>query len=169
MAGYIRTLLLLRHAEAAPTAPQDRARPLTSRGRIEAEMVARKMLAFKIKPDYVLCSPARRARETFDYMEKVLPSVSVIYPEYLYNASTEDLFNAVRKLTDTAQTALLIGHNPGIHNLATQMASRGDHERLSSMSYGFKPATLAVIQCRCSNWASIEMGENELVQLILPN
>jgi len=165
----MKKILLLRHAEAAQSAPEDRARQLTSRGRIDSQMIARKMKSFKLMPDYVLCSPARRARETFDCMEKILPCVSVIYPEYLYNASTEDLFKSLRKITNTSNVALVVGHNPGIHTLATQLAGKGDHERLASMAYGFKPGTMAVIEFGGDSWGKLNLGENKLVQLVTPS
>jgi phosphohistidine phosphatase len=164
----MKTILLLRHAEAAPIANDDRKRPLTSRGRTDSEMLARKMSAFKLTPDYVVCSPARRARETFECMEKILPGVSVIYPEYLYNASSDELFESIRKLTDTAKTVLMVAHNPGIHNLATQLAGKGDHENINALHHGYKPGTMSVIECNCDNWAAITLGENKLAQIIKP-
>jgi phosphohistidine phosphatase len=136
---------------------------------LDNEMLARKMSAFKMVPDYVLCSPAKRARETYECMERILPSVAIIYPEKLYNASADELLGFIKKLTNTSETALVVAHNPGIHNLATRLAGKGDHERLASMSYGFRPGTMAVIKAASESWDGIELGQNKLVQLVTPD
>lgn len=161
-------LLLMRHAEAVPTAESDRTRSLTSKGKNDAQLVAQKLAAYKVTPDYVLCSPARRTRETYDAMLKVLPEVSVIYPEFLYQASVERLFEGVSMLSETAQKVLIIAHNPGIQALVSMLAQKGDHENKEKVAYGYKPATLSVIDCVCKSWLEIKPEVNTLKTVITP-
>lgn len=161
-------LLIMRHAEANPAAGSDRLRPLTSKGRNEALLVAQRLMAYKIVPDYVLCSPARRTRETYDAMLKTLPEVSVIYPEYLYQAGTERLFEAISMLSESSRQVLLIAHNPGVHGLVSHLAKKGDHGMLEKVSYSYKPATLSVIDCACESWSDIRPEINRLETVITP-
>jgi phosphohistidine phosphatase len=161
-------LFLMRHAEAVPTGTDDRGRPLSPKGKRDAQIVAEKMVAFKAVPDYVLCSPARRTRETYDSMLKVLPEVSVIYPEFLYNASTERLFKAISTLSETSRRVLVVSHNPSIQSLVTSLAHKGDHEALSQVSYGYRPATLSIVDCNCKSWNEIQPEVNMLKSVITP-
>lgn len=161
-------LFLMRHAEAATVSQSDRDRPLTPKGRIDAQMTAEKMKAFKAIPDYVICSPARRTRETYDAMLRVLPEVSVIYPEWLYNADLERLIQMVSSLTETSKRVLVIAHNPGIQMLVIALTRKTDREAISQVSYGYKPATLSIVDCDCESWAKVTQGNNILKNVITP-
>lgn len=164
----MRRLFLLRHADAVHQPGEDRQRPLSSQGRRDAGNLGQKMKAAKLFPQYVVCSPARRTRETYAVLEDFLPETACIYPEHLYNATTETLFRAVRSFTDSYGSALLIGHNPGIQDLAKILARRGDHEMLSTLSRGFRPCTLAVIDFACESWALADPDASKLSHLMVP-
>lgn len=161
-------LLIMRHAEAAHAAESDRARPLTSKGKNDALLVAQRLTAYKINPDYVLCSPARRTRETYDAMAKALPETSVIYPEYLYQATAERLFDALSMLSESSNQVLLIAHNPGVQGLVSFLAKKGDHEMQEKVSYSYRPATLSVIDCVCETWLDLKPDINKLETVIVP-
>lgn len=156
------SLFLLRHAEAVSTAESDRARSLTAKGREDAAVLARKMVALRIIPDYVVCSPAKRAQETCGVLMETLPQVSIIYPEYLYEASKNDLFKAIGSFSYTGKTVLVIGHNPAMHSLANFLAQRGDHEAVNAIAYGYKPCTMAIIACDINDWMDIQPKVNFL-------
>ena len=79
------------------------------------------------------------------------------------------MFDFIKKLTNTTHTVLVVAHNPGIHNLAMQLAGKGDHERLASLSYGYKPGTMAVIKSDNESWDGVQLGQNKLVQLVTPD
>lgn len=161
-------LLIMRHAEAAQSSDSDRARPLTSKGKNDALLVAQRLVAYKITPDYVLCSPARRTRETYDAMLKVLPETSVIYPEYLYQASLEKLFEAVSMLSRSSRQVLLVAHNPAVQGLVSFLAQKGDHEMKEKVAYSYRPATLSVIDCACETWLDLKPDINKLETVIVP-
>jgi phosphohistidine phosphatase len=133
-----RTLLLLRHATAA-NSPEgaDEERPLTRHGLAEASVVGREIAT--LQPQYVLCSPALRTRQTWNQVSAELAAQpKVTYEPSIYAAPPETLRELIWLVDDEIRTVLLIGHNPAVHELAWQLL--GD-----SAPRHFPPASLAVI------------------------
>jgi phosphohistidine phosphatase len=118
-----RRLILLRHAKSDWPDVPDRERPLAKRGRRDAPVVGRWLRRHGYLPDVVICSVARRTRQTW---ERVAPelggSPSVTFEPRAYAASAQTLLYLVRELPGTCQTAMLIGHNPAIEELASDLA-----------------------------------------------
>jgi phosphohistidine phosphatase SixA len=134
-------LILLRHAEASPAAAggDDHSRPLSERGEREARAAGRWLAAHGIRPDRVLCSPARRTRETADLVLAALEAAMPEFAEEIYEASPGELL-ALLDREDGARTVMLVGHNPGIERLvALLVEGRSDEFR------GMPPAGLAVL------------------------
>ena len=130
-------LMLMRHAKAAeatgaPNRPQpDIERPLAPRGRRDAPAMARHLAAKGYKPQRVLCSPARRTRETLELLghDWSLPEARIV--DGLYGADADAIWRIVADAgtTDT----LVIGHNPGLGDLARRLVrSEEDEARLRS-------------------------------------
>jgi len=161
-----RRLFLLRHTEAA-FAASDRVRPLTTKGRQDAAIMAEKMYEFKMIPDYIMCSPAKRTCETCDILMETLPGVSTIFPEYLYEATTEEIFAAIKTAPDSCKSILIIGHNPAIQSLTTFLIQKGDRKALNVSSYGYKPGTLSTIDCNTDLWADIKPEDNKLNKVLI--
>src|SRR5689334_23158709 len=110
-----RRLVLLRHAKSAwPDAVPDLKRPLNERGRRDAPAAGRWLREYIDDLGAVVCSPARRTRETWALVAAELDGPpSPTLDERIYGAPPDDLLAVVRDLPDDAGTALLIGHNPG--------------------------------------------------------
>lgn len=137
MAETNRTLTLLRHAKAArPAEGEDAQRPLADRGRVDAAEVGR-WLRDHGTVDFAVCSPARRARETWQLAAAELAQrPSVRHDPRLYGESIDGLLSTIRELpTDTA-SVVLIAHNPDLEELATLLAGTVTE---------LKTATLAVL------------------------
>lgn len=136
----MRNLIIMRHgkAERGENKP-DFDRGLEARGREEAASVAEQLAAAGLAPDMVLCSAARRTRET---LAAVLPSIPgdcvVQLRTSLYGAETADLKEAMR--TAAGQKVLLIGHNPSVHALAIAFAG----PQAGEIGHGFPTSTAAV-------------------------
>ncbi|GAA4880016.1 histidine phosphatase family protein [Saccharopolyspora cebuensis] len=115
-----RRLVLLRHAKAAwPRDVADVDRPLTDRGRTDAAAAGRWLAQHDPAIEVVRCSTAVRAQQTWRLAHPEIPAApQVDYDERIYAASPEQLLQVVRALPSTAMTALLIGHNPGLEDLA---------------------------------------------------
>lgn len=121
----MKRLVLMRHAKTEPwfQGSDDEARALVPRGKTDAGLVAEALIGMGWIPDTVLVSSARRTRETWNMMASLMPSAHQVILDELYLAGTVALERAIGKY-DTVGTLMLLGHNPGIHDLAVQIASR---------------------------------------------
>lgn len=161
-----RRLLLLRHAKSSwsDAGLADRERPLNGRGRAACKQVARLLARPLPPPDRVLCSPARRARETW---ERVLAQLDWRSPaefdESLYSATADSLLVRLRDLADSDRTVLLIGHNPALQDLALMLAGRGRADRLERMANKFPTAALADIDLGPGAWSALDTGAGRLL------
>ena len=111
----------------------------------------------------MLCSTARRARETLERIEPALGRGPVRVEGELYGASTHDLLARLRRLPDDVGSVLVIGHNPGIHELALELA--GPAPELTGK---FPTAALATLVLHGSAWSELRPEANELVELTRP-
>jgi len=113
----MKRVYLLRHAKSSWKHPElaDHDRPLAGRGKRAAKGIAKHMRARELEPELVLCSTARRARETLERIEPALGHTQVRVERELYGASAHDLLARLRRLPDDVGSVLVIGHNPGIH------------------------------------------------------
>ncbi|MEN3358199.1 MAG: phosphohistidine phosphatase [Mycobacteriales bacterium] len=146
MAEAYRRLVLVRHAKSSwPDGVPDADRPLADRGRVDAPAAGRWLRAEVGQIDLVLCSPARRARQTWQLIggELAAPPPSR-EDERLYGAGTGDLLTIIRALPDGADTALIIGHNPGMADLVLL---------LSGEPVEMRTAAVAVLHWR-GGWAA---------------
>jgi phosphohistidine phosphatase len=140
----MKRVYLLRHAKSSwkdrPLA--DRDRPLAGRGRRAASAIADHLRAERVRPELVLCSPARRARETLELVEGApWDEVEVVFEEGLYGVSEAGLLARLRVLPREVGSVLVIGHNPGLGGLVLALASEGTE--LARMREKYPTATLA--------------------------
>jgi len=160
----VKRLFLLRHAKSSrdDEGLPDRDRPLAPRGRRAAEVVARHLREERISPQLVLCSPARRTRET---LELVDPTGEVRIEDELYGASANGLLGRLQDVPDGVDAVMVIGHNPAIEELALSLAAGG--ERRADMERKFPTAALATLAVPDS-WEELNPGSAELVDFVAP-
>ena len=122
-----RTLILLRHAKSDWSGGEpDRLRPLAQRGRRQAPDAGRWLAAHLDRIDLAVVSPARRARDTWDLASAELDTPPPLRTDdRVYAASGPELLGIVRELSDDLDTAVLVGHNPGIEHLASLLCGDG--------------------------------------------
>lgn len=162
----MRTIYILRHARADfPPGIEDRDRPLAERGREDAEEVAGWMVEKGYRPGSVICSPARRTRQTLKPVLAAWPDLAVSYNDNIYNATVGDLFEALKDVPDSVSSILLVGHNPGIHGLAQLLAGDGEPALLARIAGGYQPGCLAVLRCDCKRWEDLQPGAARLEDL----
>ena len=120
----MRELILLRHAHAEPAAPgqDDIDRPLSLQGQAEAEAAGRWLREHGYLPDRVLCSPARRTRETCETVMAALGYVECKQEPRIYDATPGRLIQVAEDHRDLGQV-LLVGHNPGLEQLVALLSS----------------------------------------------
>jgi phosphohistidine phosphatase len=118
------TLVLLRHAKSAWPDMADHDRPLAPRGIRAAPVMGRWLRDAGLVPGQVLCSTARRARETWKFAQEGLAATPpVTFDGRIYDAAAADLLALIREAPSGAGTLLLIGHNPGVGDLAVLLAA----------------------------------------------
>ena len=164
----MKTLFLLRHAKSSwdVAGVNDIDRPLNPRGRRAAAKIA-EHLRSREPPALVLCSSARRTRETLDGVAASLgETTEQLVEDALYAASAGELLDRVRRVGDDVPSVMLIAHNPGIQDLATGLAGRG--RGLERLVDGFPTAALAILECPVAGWAEVAAGCATLVDFVVP-
>ena len=115
-----------------------------------------------LAPELVLSSPSTRTRQS---VECLVLSAPVDYLEPLYAADGDELLDVVRELSardDPPDTVLLVGHNPGVHQLVLELTGG---EQLP----GFPPSALAVLTLDIDDWSAADTGVARLTSLYLPD
>jgi len=167
----MRTLHLLRHGKAKADSPSgaDHDRGLTSRGRNAATLMGGLLAAAAAPPDFVLCSSARRALETWEAVRPQLPrEPRVSIEDDLYLVDDETLLESVQEVEDGFASVLLVGHNPGSGSLAYALARRSDDERLDRLSRSFPTAALATLGFDRDGWAAVRRRRGDLLDFKTP-
>ena len=170
----MKTLFLLRHAQADTTIVDDKSRPLTALGQAQAAALGKKMHTSNMHAEYILCSPAMRTRQTLDgLLQNGLNTGSTAtmpadFPEDIFYASTGALLHKLNHFNDAFDSALIINHNPAIHQLAYMLSSSGDETSLQSLATGYTPCTLTHLTFTVTSWADITPGMGNAVTVIPP-
>lgn len=162
-------LTLLRHGHAQPiaSAADDFERQLTARGRVEATGVGARLLLAGLVPDLVLASSARRTQATAQLMAAAcsMSKDRLECRDELYNASAEAIWQVVATQAGRARHVLVVGHNPGISELASRLAAgtAGLPRRVD-----LPPAGLVTATWNHPAWGRLEVDDARDAQQFLP-
>ena len=163
-----RRLILLRHAKSDWPDVPDRDRPLAKRGKRDAPVVGRWLHDQGYLPEIVICSAARRTRETWDLVAAELGgSPSVTFEPRAYAASALTLLYLVRELPAACHAALLIGHNPGVSELASTLIEAAGDDTPGTPGLRFPTAAVAVMEFS-GDWAGLSLAQARLVAYTTP-
>jgi len=166
---YMKRLYLLRHAKSGWDHPtqDDFDRSLTRRGRRSAPLMGRFMQDHGYVPSIALCSPARRAHETWGLVRDALNSETTeeMRPE-LYLAEPQTLLDAIRKIGNVHPSAIVISHNPGI--LALALGLTDPRERSANPFGEYPPAALTVFDFEVEKWSDVHPGQGRLIGFTRP-
>jgi phosphohistidine phosphatase len=166
-----RTVYLLRHAKSSwkEAGAADHDRPLNERGRRAAARIGAHLASVRPQPGLVLCSSAQRARETWALVERELPSPPPLRVEpRLYLAAPSEILALLRELADDESCVLAVGHNPGMADLATRLAGRGDAAALERLSHKLPTGGLVELRFDGASWRTLAGGGAELVSFTSP-
>jgi len=164
-------LLLLRHAKSSWGDPglADIERPLSPRGRRNAATMAKTIDAEGMAPDRILCSPARRTRET---LAALLPYLGgegrVSIDPKLYDSGLTDYLGAISRSGGDAGTLLVIGHNPAIQATAQNLIGDGEPGLAAELAAKYPTGALAVIDFGQANWSHLDPHSGFLAAFIKP-
>ena len=166
-----RRLLLFRHSKAERSEPgmEDRSRKLIERGRKDAASIGAYMAAHDLTPDRVLTSPAARTQETWKFAAaafKPAPAGSAV--ERLYGATPHEILDVIKHAPASAHTLLIVGHNPGLHELALLLVASGDIEIRERMREKLPTSGLLIIDFALDEWARLHPQSGRLERFITP-
>jgi len=165
----MKLLYLMRHAKSSRGEGADFERPLAPRGRRAAARMGEYMLECGLVPDFILCSAARRARETLELAARRLGrDVPTHYTKSLYLAEPARILKELRRLPDAADAVLAIGHNPGLQELAVELAGEGAAADLARLAAKFPTGAFAVLRFAASTWRDIGRGGGRLELFVGP-
>jgi phosphohistidine phosphatase len=175
----MRRLMLLRHAktETESASGRDQDRRLDERGRRDAAEIGNWMARHPPFADTVMVSPAVRAHQTWDIaweaMKDHAPSPKVEFLPELYGADPAQLLKAVRSAVATGpkhpiKHLMLVGHNPGMHELALALVGSGDEAGRKALSDNLPTSGLAVFDSAVNAWSDVALRRGQLVLFVSP-
>ena len=171
----MRRLMLLRHAKTETDAPsgQDQDRRLDDRGRLDAAAIGDWIGRHPPFPDAALVSTAVRAHQTWEIAREamkdlVAPPLVEFLPE-LYGADPAQLLQIIRmaEATDPGQL-MLVGHNPGMHELALTLTGSGDMSAKKALEHNLPTAGLAIFEFAIDDWNDVAFRRGKLVLFTSP-
>lgn len=157
-----KTLYLLRHAKSSwnDASLSDFERPLNDRGKTTAPFMGKFMRENGIEPSIILSSPAIRAKQTAQFVKDAGQfSCKLEFDERIYEASPQTLLEVVFEIDKAHETAMLVGHNPGMESFIRLLT--GDIESMPT-------AALAVIELAIDAWDKITDSPGELRNIFRP-
>jgi phosphohistidine phosphatase len=165
------TLSLLRHAKSSwkdPTLP-DHDRPLNTRGTTEAPVMGKAMAKHGLDPDLVLCSTARRTRDT---LQLVLPELKtepkIIYEDGLYHGTPAEMLGILHGVGPGVGQVLLVGHNPELQAFALDLIGSGPKLLKDRLETKYPTAGLVVLRFLTGAWKDVAINSGKLELFLTP-
>lgn len=167
----MKTLTLLRHAKSTWDDPiaRDFDRPLNKRGRRAARTIGREMRAQRLAFDQVIASPALRVIETLvDVVDGYGGPLDPDYDKRVYLASAQTLLDVVHEAEAEADRLLIVGHNPGLENLALLLTVDGGGGLRSEIAVKYPTASLVEIRLPVERWSEVGEGVGTITRFVRP-
>lgn len=166
----MKRLILIRHAKSArPAGITDHERPLAPRGREDARRMGAYLAREMLLPALALVSTSVRTRQTFDLLVQGLGVVpSLRFDRRVYDAPADRLATVIAETPGECRELLLIGHNPGLADLAHRLAGHGDRYALARMRTKFPTCALAVLDLAEDDWRELADGSARLDRFVTP-
>ncbi len=166
----MRRLMLLRHAKTERVEPgeRDRDRKLAKRGRADAPLIGAYMARHGLVPDLALVSAAERAQETWKLLAAAFAKPpKAATDERIYNAGADKLMSVLAE-PRRARALLLVGHNPGIHDLAVALIAAGEAAARERVAEKLPTSGLVVIDLPFDDWALLHPHSGRLERFVSP-
>ncbi|MEO0729835.1 MAG: histidine phosphatase family protein [Pseudomonadota bacterium] len=172
-----KTLILYRHAKSdwADATLTDFDRPLNARGRAAAPVMGQWLNAAGLRPELILCSSSVRTRETLERTGRPLSNrnIDIEFRDDIYEASWTALLAAIRSTVKepnpaTVTTLLMIGHNPGLQQLASNLINTQAPLTVDGFDRKFPTAAIAVLNLPIDSWDACSSGTARLTHYVTP-
>jgi len=167
----MRCLMLLRHAKAIPAdgAVRNHDRTLNARGREDAPKMGAYMARHGLVPDQVMVSTAKRTRETWVLAAKAFSRPPpVVYDRRLYDAAPDVILDVIKKTDSAIHALLVVGHNPGLHKLATLLIAAGDVDAREQLREELPTAGLVIMDFPFDDWKKLHPRAGRLGHFVTP-
>lgn len=167
----MKTLILMRHAKSAWDSPNlaDIDRPVAPRGAAATAKMVPWLKKQKLGPQLILCSTARRARDTLEIIRPALPkTVKTRLMREIYMALPRELLTCLAKAPDTLDEVMMVGHNPGMHDFASWLIGSGEKVAVADLRKKFPTAAVAVITFDTAKWSSVDRDSGTLTAFVTP-
>lgn len=165
-------LYILRHAKTEPghAHQDDHSRRLVERGVEAAQITGAYLYRQGVKPAKILCSDAVRTHETWAQIETIYPApLNVEFTRKLYMASANEILGILARLPSQIDSVMVIGHNPGMHQLAIKLAKEGDEELLDLLHLKYPTCALTSLSFGDVSWEEIAQdGHGRLEDFVTP-
>ncbi len=164
------SLALLRHAKSSWDAKDidDFDRALNERGRTAAPIMGAALREFNFAPERILCSPAKRTRETLALISPFVKDAEVTFDEQLYLTNQDTLLARLKTVPVGVKRVLMVGHNPGLHGLALMLAGTGDAKSISRLEDKFPTGALAIFTFPQVTWRDVTPASGHLEAFVTP-
>jgi phosphohistidine phosphatase len=169
----MKTVTIFRHAKSGDRENPNMAdadRPLADKGLKAAPKMGAAMRDRKLRPNLILCSPSVRTRQTLALAspEAWDNPPRVRYDLAIYDASAQTLFQMLKHLPEDVAHVMIVGHNPGLQELAAALAPAGSRER-QSFKEKLPTGAVASFDFDLDRWSNLQPGTGELKLSISPN
>jgi phosphohistidine phosphatase len=171
----MRRLMLLRHAKTETDAPsgRDQDRRLDDRGHTDAAEIGTWLGRHPPFPDLVQVSPAVRAKQTWELVQEAMkehaPAPQVEFLPELYGADPAQMLQTIRTASVTNPKHLMVvGHNPGMHELALMLTGSGDAAGRRAISDNLPTSGLAILDFDTDDWNDVAFRRGKLVLFVSP-
>ena len=167
----MRRLLLFRHAKAERAEPGERdfERVLTDQGRKDAARIGAYMAGHSCVPDQVAISPSARTQETWKFAAGAFrPQPPATAAERLYDATPHAILAVIKDIPGTTHRFLVIGHNPGLHELALMLIASGDIEARERLREKLPTAGLVIVDFPIDDWGKLHPRSGRLERFVSP-
>lgn len=162
----MKSLSIIRHAktESSENYPTDLERPLTERGHKDAIHIAKVLARLTPPVDYLISSPSVRTRQTTERLVATRDEVHVVWEKDVYLASVETLFALLKQVSGEVKHVALVGHNPGMEELVSGLATGPAHRLNLRMATG----ALAHFELEIFHWNQLRWGCGALRLFVSP-
>lgn len=167
----MRRLILLRHAKAEPSESgvEDRTRALVERGRKDAAKIGAYVKSHALVPDRVFISPAARTQETWKYVAATFrPAPGATSANALYDATPHAIFALIKDAPAAAHTLMVVGHNPGLHEIALMLTASGDIDARERLREKLPTSGLVIIDFAFDDWSKLHPQSGRLERFVSP-
>jgi phosphohistidine phosphatase len=166
----MRHLILFRHGRAVPLdAAPDFDRGLTASGQSDSAEMGRYLFSERFQPDLALVSPAERTKATWDAAKAAFAPVETRFERKLYLADAGRVLRLIHIIEDSVMTAIIVGHNPSLHDLAIDLIGYGDRYALSRLKENFPTSAAVVLDFDCDHWTDVAAHSGRLERFRIPD